>query len=232
MWFHWLLAFSLTLAGGLGCGTTNPFEDKEEKTADEKIRIALDTGDLATARTLLEDQVKAEPDNYQRYVLLSAVYASLGGLDLTGALKQSGGSGDSAIDTISKVLPATTSAADLDFMQKAVDQIRAIPEDKRQATSTERYSTSAVIQLGLYQAAYGVMFLRRFIAITPDNKYDPDKLRTMTAADADVILGKLSEAANGSPYEEKVKSTLAAVDATDGADKREKLINYLEAQKK
>ena len=231
MWFRWLWAFSLsfTLAN---CGSTNRFEDSGEKTVDEKIRIALDAGDLATARLLLEDVVRDDPTNYQRFVLLSAVYASLGGLDLTGALKPKGSGTGSAIDTISTILPATTTAADLDLMQKAVNQIKAIPDDKRQTTSTERYSTSAVVQLALYQAAFGVMFLRQFIAVTPDNKYDPDKLRTMTAADADVILGRLGEAAVGSPYEEKVKSTLAAVDATEGADKREKLINYMEAQKK
>ena len=231
MLFRWLWAFSLSFTL-VNCGSTNRFEDSGDKTADEKIRIALDTGDLETARLLLEDVVRDDPTNYQRFVLLSAVYASLGRLDLMGALKSTSGGTGSAIDAISKTLPATTTAADLDLMQKAVNQIKAIPDDKRQTTSTERYSTSAVVQLALYQAAFGVMFLRQFIAITPDQKYDPAKLRTMSAADADVILGRLSDAAVGSPYQEKVKSTLAAVDAAPGADKREKLINYMEAQKK
>lgn len=214
------------------CGTKNQLEDKGEKTDDEKIRIALDSGDLTTAKTLLEARIIELPEEYSRYALLGAVNASLAGLDLTSALKNaSGGEAKSGLDAIDVFLPSTTTADQLALMQKAIDVITAIPSDKRQTTSTERYSTSAALQLGLYQAAYGVMFLRQFVTITPDNTYDPEKLRTMSAADAEVIIKKLQEAAQGSPMAEKVQETVDAINATEGADQREKLINYLEAQK-
>lgn len=225
-----LVASGLVLLLG-SCGTTNQLESKGVKNADEQIRVALDSGDLETARKLLEEQVLAEPTEYSRFVLLGAVYANLAGLDLTAALK-GGAAGGSALDLIGTFLPAVTTAAMLELMQKAVDSITAVPAEKRQTTSTERYSTSAALQLGLYQAVYSVMYLRQFIAITADNKYDADKLRTMSAADAAAILSRLAVGATGSPIETSVQTTLAAIAATEGADDRERLINYMEATKR
>ena len=122
----------------------------------------------------------------------------------------------------------------LNTMKKGVDILNVIPAEKRALTSGERYAASASLQLTLYQSAYSVMYINKFAySAASGTTLDISKLESMTDADAEAILANLAAAGsvqqgeNGQAVSTAVAGAQAAIDATEGATTKEKLVNYM-----
>src|SRR5690349_5279620 len=111
--------FTFIILLSFSCGTKNATEDRDEKTTDEKIRVALDAEDLETAQQLLEEQIEAYPEEYERYTILGAVYAAQAGFDLLAAVQSAGSSSTSnPIDQVGLFLTEETTEENLEFMNQ------------------------------------------------------------------------------------------------------------------
>jgi hypothetical protein len=203
-------------------------------TKEEDARVALDDGDLETAVTLLSELVTADPTNYQRYPLLAAAYAGRAGFDILNIATANFGGNSSLIQTMGAFLPTPLSRGSLydqslSDMKLANATLTGIPEELRSATSSDKYATSAVMQLTLYQSAYGVMVLNKFTYSSTD--YDPSLLSSMTAEDAAAVLTAFAAAgaASGGNMAKAVNSALAAIQAQPGATDQEKLAAWSQA---
>lgn len=241
------------LAGTVSCGKAgtnvadceagNKSVPCSERTRDEEIRRALDDGDLASAVTHLEEAIAEEPENYNRYSLLGAAYAAVAGFDIFNVVQAQFGGSSSIFDVMKNFLPdpvaltATEYDTSLGNMKKSIDILTAIPAEKRSQTSGERYATSASLQLTLYQSAYSIMYINKF-AYTAESGSNLDiaKLESMSDADAEAILANLAAAAavqqgeQGQGVSTAVGEAQAAIDATEGATTKEKLVNYMKAK--
>jgi hypothetical protein len=250
------------LAAFAACGKDNIADcDKGNKkvpcsarTDDENARIALDDGDFDTAVTLLDDLIAKEPDKYARYPLAAAAHAGRAGISIlslaqsqlasgTGSGSSSGsGSGGGLFDAVGQFLPDPVALGDAAYdarvtdMAAAVAKLNAIPADLRATTSSEAYASSATLQLGLYSAVYSVMYLNKFaVTVATTGALDPDKLNSMTDADASAILGSLtaaaeSQAAGNPALQTKVNDALAQIQAQSGSTDKEKLQALLATQ--
>lgn len=235
--FALILSFSVS-----SCGSKNIYDCDgglagsrcSALTKEEDARVALDDGDLETAVTLLSELVTADPTNYQRYPLLAAAYAGRAGFDILNIATANFGGNSSLIQTMGAFLPTPVSRGSLydqslSDMKLANATLTGIPEELRSATSSDKYATSAVMQLTLYQSAYGVMVLNKFTYSSTD--YDPSLLSSMTAEDAASVLTAFAAAgaASGGSMATAVNSALAAIQAQPGATDQEKLAAWSQA---
>jgi len=225
-----------------GCGTSNLFDCDSgyarsrcsKLTPDEKARMALDQGDMESAVEILAELVAEDPETYQRYPLLAAAYAGKSGLDLFNVVTANFGGDSSLLQVMGSFIPTPTQLGaaydqSLEDMSLSVQTLVAIPAELRSSTSSDKYASSAVLQLTLYQAAYGVMYLNKFTYGAAG--YDPSLLSTMTAQDAAIILAALNgaaTAADGSAAT-SAQSALAAIQAQPGASDVEKLAAWSQA---
>lgn len=210
-----------------------------KRTNDENARIALDDGDFATAITLLEEEVAADPENYQRFTLLAAAYAGRAGISILGiATSNFSSGGGSLIDSVSAFLPTPQDIGDAAYavavtdVQSAVTRLSLIPAEFRTNTATEKYSSSAVLQLNLYQTVYSVMYLNKFAVSATTGQFDATKLATMTEADAEIVIANLAavasaQAAGDPALQAKVSDALGKIQAAEGTSTKEKLAAYL-----
>jgi hypothetical protein len=189
---------------------------------------------MTTAVEILAKLVADEPENYQRYPLLAAAYAGKSGLDIFNVVTANFGGDSSILQVMETFIPTPTALgsaydASLRDMGSGIQTLTAIPESLRTTTSSDKYATSAVLQLTLYQAAYGVMLLNKFTYGA--SGYDPSLLATMTAEDAALILNAFigaAEAASGGAAT-SVTSALSAIQSQPGASDREKLAAWSQA---
>ncbi|NDE16118.1 hypothetical protein EBZ80_14420 [bacterium] len=237
-----VITFALVFLATPSCGTknlgdcpaTSPLVKCTALTTDEKIRRALNDEDLDTARTLLEDAIAAEPDNYGRYPLLSAVYAGLAGFKLLAILQQANSSGSSSItDAMDAFLPTPQGMsreeydARIALLGDAIATINALPAEFLATASTDKYAASASQQLGIYQAAQASMYMKLFTYDFTTGSADPAQISQLTDQDAARIMSLLSAAATGGgPMAGIAASTLAAINAGGGTD-RDNLANFL-----
>jgi hypothetical protein len=215
-----------------------------ERTPEEEARLALDRGDFDRAIELLTQLVEEEPENYGRYTLLAAAHAARAEVAVVDiAMSSFSGGGGSAIDQVTAFLPdpsevgAEAYALYVQDMGVALTWLKLIPDELRAETSSETYAKSAQLQLGIYSAAYSIMYLNQFIATAAGGGLDPAKLATMSEEDALTILSTLAEAGQlqasvGSPeLAAKIDTTLTSVDAQPGSTQKEKLQNYVRTTK-
>lgn len=215
------------------------------KTDDERAMLALNSGDLDLAKSLLEALIEAHPLEYFRYPRLASVYASLAGFDLTDISSFGGGGGsggdDSFLGSVGRFLP-TPEADDLDGFSQKVDlmgQAKEILMDMPAAHRTKGseyfYAASAELQLTLYSSAFSVMYMNQFAIPSTDGSgdIDPDRLRDITAEDAVIILQSLADAADSSDESPEnaaaIREALAEIESQEGENDREKIIAFLEA---
>ena len=232
----------VTMVTSVGCGTKNLFECDggyakskcTPRTKDEDARIALDHEDYDTAITLLTELITAEPEQYQRYPLLSAAYAARSGFDIFNIVTANFGGSSSLLQTMSSFLPTPVTRgslyeASLTDMSSGVSTLLTIPPEQRLATSADKYATSAVLQLTLYQAAYGVMLLNKFTYSA--SGYDPSLLANMTPADATSIIEAIAGAASASGLGagSAASAAIAAISAQPGATDQERLAAWSQA---
>lgn len=215
-----------------------------ERTPEEEARLALDRGDFDKAIELLTELIEEEPESYGRYTLLAAAHAARAEVAVVDiAMSSFSGGGGSAIDQVTAFLPdpaevgAEAYALYVRDMGLALTYLKQIPDELRAETSSEKYAKSAQLQLGIYSAAYAIMYLNQFIATTASGGLDPAKLATMSEEDALTVLSTLAEAgqlqaAVGSPeLAAKIDTTLTAVDSQPGGNQKEKLQNYVKTTK-
>lgn len=232
------------------CGTKNAADCDggqagvpcSERTQDEEARLALERGDYESAVTILEKLVADQPENYQRFALLAAAYAAKAGFDLFKAASQGNTTSSESgglTSSVGKFLPTPQQQGDTKYaesivtMGKAVATLKAIPAAKRSATATEKYSTSAALQLTLYTVAYSVMYMNKFAYSSTTGAFDPSKLATMTAADAAAILGALADAGasyggeSGEALKTSIDKALTDINGQPGASDNDKLQSYI-----
>jgi hypothetical protein len=211
-----LMTFAMQSCGtrNLGnCPGASPLVSCTDPNKDESIRIALDRGDLSQARILLEEAIGNAPDNYNRYPLLSAVYAGLAGFRLINAISATGSSTDSSSITSAMEAflpdPSTMTRTDydakFDLMGLAVSTLQAIPADFVANAASDKYFT--------FNFETGVS--------------DPGQLANLSAADADTIIALLSAAAaGGGSFGSIAASTLDTINS-GGGNNRDNLANFL-----
>lgn len=208
------------------------------RTKDEDARIALDKGDLETAVKLLKELVEANPSDYSRYPLLSAALAGRAGFDIFNVLRGNFGSNTSLLQTMGEFLPTPTSKGDayassLTDMSDAVSTLLSIPAALRAEITTDKYASSCALQITLYQSAYSIMLINQFAYSA--SGYDPTKLATMTAADAELILknllaaGTVTTGQNGEAANAAVAKAYAAIQAQPGETDQEKIASYVQS---
>ena len=232
-----IIFFVLSLTAS--CGSKNFFDCDggyagskcAQLTKDEQARMALDRGDLMTAVTLLSELVAEDPTNYERYPLLAAAYAGKSGFDLFNIVSANFGGDSSLLQVMETFIPTPTELGaayqdSLLAMNSSVATLMSIPEELRSSTSSDKYASSAVLQLTLYQTAYGVMYLNKFTY--GSSGYDPALLTTMTDEDAAIILNSFVGAAMaaGGDASTAVNGAITAIQAQPGASDRERLVAW------
>lgn len=239
---------------GLGsCGTKNIADCEgsgtlvpcSEKTPEEQAKIYMDDGKFDDAITVLEDAITADVARYGSYPFLAAAYAGKAGFDIFNIVKSNLGSKlvaeSNFLDTVGQFLPdpvalgSTEYAARVKIMNKAVDRLNSMPASQRTQDSGVTYVKSAAFLLPLYQMASSAMSLKLFNSSTT-GKLDPDKLKNMTAAEADAILANLTGAAAAASQgqtpevQAQISAAVDAIQSQPGADNKEKLQNYMTAK--
>ncbi len=239
--FVFFLMFSCGKKNVADC-TANSSAICSERTADENAQIALENKDYSTAVQLLEDLVTKEPTVYTRFPLLSAAYAALSGFDILKAAQNTSSSGNLLL-TVKAFIPTPGTVSDSDYkislanMKKSVDRLKLIPDANRSATSGDKYSTSAVLQLTLYQSAYSIMYLSQFaFSAASPNAVDVNKLATMTEDDAKTIINSLVDAGaafsgqTGAALKASIDKALVTINAQPGATLKDKVSAYVKVQ--
>lgn len=237
-----MMAFIYVTLVMSSCGSSNFFDCKggyarsncSRLTKDEEARVALDKGDMTTAVEILTQLVAEEPEVYERYPLLAAAYAGKSGLDIFNVVTANFGEDSSILQVMETFIPTPPSLGaayetSLQDMNSSIQTLVAIPAARRATTSSDKYATSAVFQLTLYQAAYGVMLLNKFTYSS--SGYDPSLLATMTPEDALLILNAFlgaAEAASGGAST-SVASALSAIQSQPGSNDLEKLAAWSQA---
>ncbi len=216
----------------MSCGTRSLATDYVELTPDQEARQALDEQNFAKAVELYQALVDAEPEGYERYPYLATSYAGLSGFDVFQTLLETAISSvdQAAVNAkLSSAVPANPTADELAAMKAAVDTLLALPSEYRDANNKSITTASSVaIQLQLYQAAYPLMLMNKFVSKTSEGSLDPERLATMTEEDALAILDSLQAVqAGGGVVGDAVTGVLATIAAQPGADNKEKLANYL-----
>jgi hypothetical protein len=219
----------------LGCDTASKARPYATLTQEEKAREALDALDYETAIELYKELVEAEPEVYVRYRYLAAAYAAAAGFDILSVAKSNVGGSGSLLDALGSFLPADPTTEELERMGLAKDTLLSIPAEYRSKDNTEvAYASGAAVQLEFYQSAYGIMYINRFAQVTPEGGLDPSRLESMTDDDVTNILTNFSQVAatGGEGVPAAAQTVLNQIDQQEGATQKEKLINYLNANKK
>jgi hypothetical protein len=212
------------------------------QTADEQAVLAMDSDDLDTAETLLEQLIQENPLDYFRYPRLSAVYAAQAGFDLLKFGQENSTTqiqGSSLTQTLGSFLPVATSTNQVAFTQSlakmnaAKDLLLKMPVNQR-TQGYSFYGTSAELQLIIYEAASSLMLLSKFTipSVEGNGKIDPKVLNSITAADATTIINNLQQAAvlaeqNQPQIKSQIDQVVTQINNSSGSDEREKLIQYL-----
>lgn len=219
-----------------GCDTASKAKPYASLTKEEEAREALDALEYDTAIELYKELIEAEPEEYERYRYLAAAYAASAGFDIIEVAKGDiGGGSGSLLDALGSFLPADPTPEQLERMALAKDTLISIPADFRSKDNAEvAYASGAAAQLEFYQSAYSIMYINRFAQVTPEGNLDPARLESMTDEDVSNILNNFSQVAatGGEGVPAAAQNVLNQIDQQEGATQKEKLINYLNANKK
>lgn len=244
---YWILLIAALLGGCGGTANVADCEDGKkqvpcnERTKEEDARKALDAGDLDTAIELLTQLLADEPTDYSRNPLLGAAYASRAGFDILNVAKAKFSSGGSLLEQMAAFLPdpADRGVAGYELsladMKASVDVLRLIPNEKLVDTTAEKYAASAVLQLTLYQAAYSVMYLNKFVISATTGQVDLTQLSSMTDADALIVINNLIAAgqipnSDDPALQQRVNEALADIQDQDGNTDKDKLRAFVEKE--
>lgn len=224
--------FSILVIMLSGCGTRNLAESSTENTKEEKARIALNEENWDLAIQLYTELIAEDATIYKFHPLLGTCYAGRAGVDLLNIVKAQFSSGTSAsggiFDTIGAFLPKDPTDAQMSDIITSINTISSMPEDHRSKTGTFEYSSEASFQLDLYTASHSGMFVNKFSEATETGELNQEKLQEMSEEEVDALLSNLDNVANGDDeLAEGVSEALEGINGQEGANSKEKLINYL-----
>lgn len=212
-----------------------------EQTPDEKAKLALQDKDYDTAIAIYVELIDGEPEEYERYTLLAASYAGKAQLSIIDLVTTADFSSGSLIEGMAAFLPSpedfsTTALYDtaVTDMKTSVQTLQSIPAALRATTSEETYAPSAIFQLTLYQSAYSIMFMNKFVVNT-SGEFDEAQLENMTEEDALEILNNLQEAGSlggedSAELQGKINSALTDIEGQEGESNSEKLKEFLKKE--
>lgn len=221
------------------------------KTPEDHARQALADHDYDLAVQMLEPQVESlkadlslsDRERYRLHPLLAAALAGRAGFSIFSALKsqpgaEEGPGGGGIIGQMSSFVPSPSGRSEAIYkamiadMQSATVLLKEIPAGFLAESQSESFGKSAVLQLTLYLSAHSVMIMNQFILSPLTGAFDASRLATMSDKDAEAILDSLASAsqvpqADSPEVKKKIDDALAAIDASPGESRKEKLKDYL-----
>ncbi|MBM3382506.1 MAG: hypothetical protein FJY29_08720 [Betaproteobacteria bacterium] len=213
----------------VACGSGNVFEKAVQRSEAEKAQAALESGDVDSAISTLEEYLKNNPNDSAARSMLANAYLKKSGVDLLkiGSSVSSGTEGKSDWSTVSGVLPSGT-AANVDNMKAAVDALKSIPPAQR--TDEQNY------QLAIAQTTLAITVAKKASGDESGQLTD-EKVDQMSDSDAMTIYNALqgSKEASGAmqtPNDglSKVGSFADKVEQQPGSTPEERLRNFLKSQ--
>ncbi|MEN9530225.1 MAG: hypothetical protein RI932_2098 [Pseudomonadota bacterium] len=213
----------------VACGSGNLFENAVERSDSEKAQAALESGDVDSAISTLEEYLKKNPNDATARSMLANAYLKKTGVDLLkiGNSVSSGSEGKSDWAAVSGVLPSGT-AANVDGMKAAVDALKSIPATQR--TDEQNY------QLAIAQTTLAITVAKKASG-DDSGKLSDEKVDQMSDSDALTIYNALqgSKEASGAMQTQndglsKVGSFADKVDQQPGSTPEERLRNFLKSQ--
>lgn len=213
----------------VSCGSGNVFEKVVKRSDSEKAQAALESGDVDTAISTLEEYLKKNPNDGAARSMLANAYLKKSGVDLLkiGSSVSAGADGKSDWSAVSGALPSGT-AANVTNMQAAVDALKSIPAAQR--TDEQNY------QLAIAQTTLAVTVAKKASGDDSGQLTD-DKVDQMSDSDALTIYNALqgSKEASGAMQTQndglsKVGTFADKVDQQPGSTPEERLRNFLKSQ--
>jgi hypothetical protein len=231
LWSSCLLtAAALAIASvTTACGGGNLFENAVTRSDSDKAQAALESGNVDSAISTLEDYLQKNPNDTAARSMLANAYLKKSGVDLLkiGSSMSSGASGQSDWTSVSGALPAGTSE-NIGNMQAAIDVLKNIPESQR--TDDQNY------QLAIAQTTLAVTVAKKATGDGSGQMTD-EKVDQMSDSDARTIYDALQGSKNASgamssPNDglTKVGSLADTVDQQPGSTPEERLRNFLKSQ--
>ncbi len=226
------------------CGSNNVFDCSSplsgvpcsERTKDEDARIALDSGDLETAITLLRELINEEPTIYSRYPLLAAALAGRSGFDIFGAASADFSAGRSLMESMSTLIPTPLTKgalyeSSLTDMNDSIVILETVTVELRTTLTGDKFATSCSLQLMLYQSAYSIMIINKYTYST--TAFDPAGIASLSAEDATAILshllaaGSITLGTGKSGHSAAVQSAYTSIQSQPGSTDQEKIAAYV-----
>lgn len=217
---------SLTLTS---CGGDNIFENAVNRSDSEKAQAALESGDLDSAITTLENYLRNNPDDSSAKAMLANAYLKKTGVDLLkiGTSLSGGSAGESDWESVNNALP-NGSPENIANLQAAVQALTDIPEAER--TDEQNF------QLAIAQTSLAVTVAKKYTS-SGDGQSGQENIDQMSDSDALTIYNALqgtksASEAMSTPNDglSKVGSLADSVEQQAGSTPEEKLRNFLKSQ--
>lgn len=211
------------------CGSGNVFQKAVQRSEADKAQAALESGDVDSAISTLEEYIKNNPNDAAARSMLANAYLKKSGVDLLkiGTSISADQSGKSDWSSVSGALPAG-SPENISSIQAAVDSLSNIPASQR--TDEQNY------QLAIAQTTLAVTVAKKAAGDSSGAVTD-EKVDQMSDSDALTIYNALqgSKDASGAmttPNDglSKVGTLADKVDQQPGSTPEERLRNFLKSQ--
>lgn len=218
----------------------------QEATSEEKGKKAVKKGDFSAAVTYLEQAVeelfaKENLSSYERYrlhPLLASAYGAKAGINLVELSQTQLGGTQSLFASIGSVLPNPKEKGESTYRQCVADvksanlRLDQIPKEIFDDLENQVFTSSVMFQRALYHTAYSVMIVNLFAVSPLTGAFDKAQLENMSEADALEILASLEQAGkvpqtSHPAMQQKIQETLSQIESEDGAQKKEKLAEYI-----
>lgn len=214
----------------VSCGSGNVFSNAVQRSDSEKAQAALESGDVDSAISTLNEYLKNNPDDAAARSMLANAYLKKSGVDLLriGASISSGDTSQSNWNTVSSALPAGTEE-NITNMQSAVQALSNIPAQQR--TDEQNY------QLAVAQTTLAVTVAKK-VAGDTSGQLTTEKIDQMSDSDALTIYNALRGSKDASTAMSNPDSSLSkigsitdGIDSQSGATEAERLRSYLKNQR-
>ena len=209
------------------------------QSEDEKAVLAMNSGDLDTAQTILETLIAEEPEVYIRYPRLATVYALQGGVDLleiAQSQSEGGGGGGGGLGDIGAYLPEPD-PNDMASYEAKVVKIGLAKDTLLRVPEVDLNELKAKFQLSIYQSAYSVMYMNQFVLpkAPGSDEISEESIENLTPEAAVEIISNLRDSRVNIADEDpeaaaKIDAVLIEIDSQEGGTDEEKLQEFLKQQ--
>ncbi len=236
-YFRPLLVIALLGMSVVGCSGKNLAESSTTNTTEEQARLALADKKWDEAIALYEKVITENPSEYVYYPKLSTAYAGRAGIDLLAIVKSQVGQGGSSgsgnvFDSMGQFVPTHPTDDEMSDITSAIDKIKLMPEDHRTKGGPYDYSSETSFTLNIYLSSSSAMLVNRYSETDEQTgELDQEKLEEMTDDEVDQMFKNLDDivASGDEDLGPAVQETLDAINATEGATQKEKLLKYIAA---